>query len=340
MIIVMERNASKDKVNEVVDRLKDKGFTIHLSEGVERTIIGAVGDKSHFAPNNLDIEAFDGVEKVVPILSKFKLASREFKEEDTIIKIGDVEIGGEEIQIMAGPCAIEGREEAMEVARIAAAGGAKILRGGAFKPRTSPYSFQGLKEEGLKYMREAGDKYGLKIISEVVDTRDVELIAKYVDIIQIGARNMQNFALLQEVAKTDKPILLKRGISATIEEWVMASEYILDGGNPNVMFCERGIRTYETMTRNTLDLSAVPILKELSHLPVIVDPSHGTGKWKLVNPMAKAAIAAGADGLIIEVHPNPKEAVSDGPQSLKEEKYLALMEEIKPVAKAVGRFVE
>ncbi len=337
MIIVMERGAAKNKVENVIKRLEDQGFTIHLSEGVEKTIIGAVGDKSYLTKNNLDLEALPGVEKVVPILSKYKLASRDFHKEDTIIKVGDLEIGGPKIQIMAGPCAIEGRDEAMEIAETVAKGGAGILRGGAFKPRTSPYDFQGLKEDGLKFMQEAGQKFNLKIISEVVDTRDVELVAQYVDIIQIGARNMQNFALLTEVAKTNKPVLLKRGLSSTIEEWIMASEYILSGGNPNVMFCERGIRTFETMTRNTLDLSAVPILKSLTHLPVIVDPSHGTGKWKLVNSMSKAAIASGADGLIIEVHQNPECALSDGPQSLKPEKYFELMEDLKNIATAVNR---
>ncbi len=337
MIIVMEKGASKDKVQHVLNRLEAQGFKIHLSEGVEKTIIGAVGERSYLTKNNLDLEALPGVEKVVPILSKYKLASRDFHSENTVIKVGDLEIGGDKLHIMAGPCAIEGRDEALEVAEIAAKGGAKILRGGAFKPRTSPYDFQGLKEEGLKYMKEAGEQFGLKIISEVVDTRDVDLVAEYVDIIQIGARNMQNFALLMEVARTKKPVLLKRGLSSTIEEWIMASEYILNGGNPNVMFCERGIRTFETMTRNTLDLSAVPLLKSLTHLPVIVDPSHGTGKWKLVSPMSKAAVACGADGLIIEVHPNPECALSDGPQSLTSEKYYQLMSEIGSIAAAIGR---
>lgn len=337
MIIVMEKRVSKEKVDNVIKRLEDQGFTIHLSEGVEKTIIGAVGDKGYLAKNNLDFEALPGVEKVLPILSKYKLASRDFQSEDTIIKLDDLEIGGKKIQVMAGPCAIEGKDEAMEIAKTVASGGAGILRGGAFKPRTSPYDFQGLKEEGLRYMRQAGDQYNLKVVSEVVDTRDVELVSQYVDIIQIGARNMQNFALLMEVAKSKKPVLLKRGLSSTIEEWIMASEYILSGGNPNVIFCERGIRTFETMTRNTLDLSAVPLLKTLTHLPVFVDPSHGTGKWKLVKPMSKAAIAAGADGLLIEVHQNPECALSDGPQSLKPEKYLELMDELKNIATLLGR---
>lgn len=337
MIIVMEKGSSKDKIDKILNRLKSEGFKIHLSEGVEKTIIGAVGERPSSGGKSLDFEAFSGVERVIPILSKYKLAGRDFHREDTIIKVGDLEIGGNKIQIMAGPCAIEGKDEAMEIAEIVANGGAKILRGGAYKPRTSPYDFQGLKEEGLKYMKDAGEKFGLKIISEVVDTRDVDLVSEYVDIIQIGARNMQNFALLEEVAKTQKPILLKRGLSSTIEEWIMASEYILNGGNPNVIFCERGIRTFETMTRNTLDLSAVPLLKNLTHLPVIVDPSHGTGKWKLVSPMAKAAIASGADGLIIEVHPNPECALSDGSQSLTSERYYQLMLELKKIAVAVER---
>ncbi len=337
MIIVMEKRATKEQVQNVLNRLESEGFKIHLSEGVEKTIIGAVGDQSYLTKRNLDLEALGGVEKVVPILSKYKLASRDFHKEDTVVKIGDVTIGGDQIHVMAGPCAIEGREQAMEVAEIVAKGGAKILRGGAFKPRTSPYDFQGLKEDGLGYMKEAAEAFGLKIISEVVDTRDVHLVAEYVDIIQIGARNMQNFALLTEVAKTNKPVLLKRGLSSTIEEWIMASEYLLHGGNDQVMFCERGIRTFETATRNTLDLSAVPILKSLTHLPVIVDPSHGTGKWKLVSPMSKAAIAAGADGLIIEVHPEPEKALSDGPQSLMPDYYYQLMSELGSIASAMGR---
>lgn len=337
MIIVMEKKATKEQIQNVMQRLESEGFKIHLSEGVEKTIIGAVGDKSYLTKRNLDLEALGGVEKVVPILSKYKLASRDFHQEDTVINIGDITIGGDQIHIMAGPCAIEGRAQAMEVAEIVSKGGAKILRGGAFKPRTSPYDFQGLKEDGLSYMKEAAEKFGLAIISEVVDTRDVDLVAEYVDIIQIGARNMQNFALLTEVAKINKPVLLKRGLSSTIEEWIMASEYLLHGGNEQVMFCERGIRTFETATRNTLDLSAVPILKSLTHLPVIVDPSHGTGKWKLVSPMSKAAIAAGADGLIVEVHPDPERALSDGPQSLMPTYYYQLMSELGSIAAAMGR---
>lgn len=267
----------------------------------------------------------------------YKLVSREFQAEDTVIRLGDVTIGGREIQVMAGPCAVESREQALEIAKIVKKGGARIMRGGAYKPRTSPYSFQGLEEKGLEYMAEAGKAAGLLLVSEVMDTRSVGLVANYVDILQIGARNMQNFALLREVAKSDKPVLLKRGLSATIEEWLMAAEYILAGGNRQVILCERGIRTFETYTRNTLDLSAVPILKQLTHLPVIVDPSHGTGKRELVSPMAKAAIAAGADGLIIEVHPRPSEALSDGPQSLEPESFLQLMKELEKLALYMSR---
>lgn len=266
-----------------------------------------------------------------------KLAGREFQAEDTVISLGDVTIGGRELQVMAGPCAVESREQALEIAKIVKKGGARIMRGGAYKPRTSPYSFQGLEEKGLEYLAEAGKTAGLLLVSEVMDTRSVDLVANYVDILQIGARNMQNFALLREVAKSNKPVLLKRGLSATIEEWIMAAEYILAGGNRQVILCERGIRTFETFTRNTLDLSAVPVIKQLTHLPVIVDPSHGTGKWELVNPMAKAAIAAGADGLIIEVHPQPGEALSDGHQSLNEEKYLQLMKELEQIALCMSR---
>lgn len=277
------------------------------------------------------------MERVIPIVTPYKLASREFHPEDTVIKIRDFTIGGQELQVMAGPCAVESKEQLLEVAEAVKSAGAKILRGGAFKPRTSPYSFDGLKEQGLKIMAEAREQTGLAIVSEVMDTRDVPLVADYVDIVQIGARNMQNFNLLREVGKIRKPVLLKRGLSATIEEWIMAAEYILAGGNEQVIFCERGIRTFETFTRNTQDISAIPIIKELTHLPIIVDPSHGTGKWNLVEPMAKAAIAAGADGLMIEVHPEPLKALSDGPQSLKPEKFAELMVKMKRIAQAVDK---
>ncbi|MBS3968514.1 MAG: 3-deoxy-7-phosphoheptulonate synthase [Clostridia bacterium] len=335
MIVVMEKDASEDDILKVSKKLEESGFAIHLSRGVERTIIGAVGDKSRLA--DFSLETMKGVDRVIGILAPYKLASREFKAEDTIIEIGDVTIGGNEIQIMAGPCAVESREQALEIAHIVKSSGVKIMRGGAFKPRTSPYAFQGLGEEGLKILKEAGETYGLKIITEVMEPGNVELVAHYSDILQIGARNMQNFPLLREVAKTDMPVLIKRGLSATIEEWIMAGEYVLNGGNKKVMLCERGIRTFETYTRNTLDLSAVVAAKQLTHLPVIVDPSHGTGKWRLVSPMALAAVTAGADGLIIEVHPRPSEALCDGSQSLTEENYNKLLSKIKKVANAVER---
>ena len=335
MIVVMSHDASEKDVTTVVTKLEREGFSIHLSQGVVRTIIGAVGDKSRLSTGA--IEALAGVERVVPILQPYKLASREFKPDNTIITIDDLVIGGNEIHVMAGPCAVESREQILEVAHAVKKAGAKILRGGAFKPRTSPYAFQGLEEIGLKYLAEAREETGLKIITEVVDVNSLPLVAEYTDILQIGARNMQNFFLLKEVAKYDIPVLLKRGPSATIEEWILAAEYIMDGGNHKVILCERGIRTFETITRNTLDLSAVPVLKTLTHLPVFVDPSHGTGKWKLVGPMAKAGIAAGADGLMIEVHPNPGEALSDGPQSLRPENFELLMQEMGKVAEVVGR---
>jgi 3-deoxy-7-phosphoheptulonate synthase len=338
MIVVMEKGVSEEKLEKVLDYLQGKGFSLHLSRGIERTIIGILADKNQ--KQNLPLEALEGVEKVVPILSPYKLASREFKQEDTIITIGDIVIGGRELQIMAGPCAVESREQLLETAAIIKRGGAKILRGGAYKPRTSPYSFQGLEEKGLEYLAEAREATGLLIVTEVMDTKSVDLVSHYADILQIGARNMQNFPLLKEVGKTNKPVLLKRGLSATIEEWIMAAEYILAAGNNQVILCERGIRTFETYTRNTLDLSVVPVIKHLTHLPIIVDPSHSTGKWRLVNPMAKAAIAAGVDGLIIEVHPNPIEALSDGRQSLKPEKYYQLMDELEELANVMNRSLQ
>lgn len=335
MIVVMNYGAKDDQIDGVVQRLKSEGFNIHLSKGVEKTIIGAVGDKTRLTC--LAIEAMAGVEKVVPILQPYKLASKEFKPDKTVIQVNGVEIGGDQLVIMAGPCAVESRDQLIETAKIVKKAGAGILRGGAFKPRTSPYSFHGLEEEGLKILAEAREITGMPIVTEVMDTKSVDLVAEYADILQIGARNMQNFFLLREVANTNKPILLKRGPSATVEEWILAAEYIMAGGNNQVIFCERGIRTFETGTRNTLDLSSVPLLKSLTHLPVIVDPSHGTGKWSLVTPMAKAAIACGADGLMIEVHPCPSEALSDGPQSLTEENFQKLCHEVSIIAQAVGR---
>ena len=336
MIVVVKNGTDKQKLEHVVQYLEAQGLKLHISEGVERTIIGLVGATQE-QKANLNVESLDGVEKVMPVVTPYKLASREFHPDNTIVRVGELTIGGDELQVMAGPCAVESREQMLEVAEMVKASGARILRGGAFKPRTSPYSFAGLEEKGLQYMAEAREKTGLKIVSEVMDPRSVELVAEYCDIVQIGARNMQNFNLLREVGKINKPVLLKRGLSATIEEWIMAAEYVLSGGNEQVIFCERGIRTFETFTRNTLDISAVPIIKSLTHLPIIVDPSHGTGKWNLVQPMAKAAIAAGADGLMIEVHPDPLHAMSDGPQSLKPHKFNAVMNDLQQVAQIMGR---
>lgn len=337
MIVVMDNKASKQEVQQVIERLTDLGFQIHLSEGVERTIIGAIGDKAIL--NEIALEAMNGVEKVVPILQPYKLVSREFKTDDSVVRVGNLEFGGSRIHVMAGPCAVESREQVLETAEQVSKAGATVLRGGAFKPRTSPYAFQGLEEEGLKILAEARERTGLKIVTEVVDPRNVELVCRYADILQIGARNMQNFFLLKEVSSADKPVVLKRGPSATIEEWLMAAEYIMSGGNYNVILCERGIRTFETYLRNTLDLSAVPVAKHLSHLPVIVDPSHATGKWKLIKPMAMAAVAAGADGLMIEVHPNPAQALCDGPQSLTPANFNSLMNDIVKIAALFDRTI-
>ncbi len=337
MIVVMKAGASEVLINQVVKRLKDFGFEVHLSQGVERTVIGAIGEKT--AEKVQQLEATDGVEKIVPILQPFKLAGREFKQEKSQISVRGVVFGGEQIPVIAGPCAVESYDQLMETARAVKAGGATLLRGGAYKPRTSPYSFQGLAEEGLEIMKAAREETGLGLVTEVVNPRDVEMIERYVDMFQIGARNMQNFTLLTEVGRTGKPVLLKRGLSATINEWIMAAEYVLSAGNADVILCERGIRTFETETRNTLDLSAVAAVHELSHLPVVVDPSHGTGKWKYVAPMARAGVAAGADGLIVEVHPRPDEAMSDGPQSLKPDVFTAMMKEVDTVARALGRKV-
>ena len=337
MIIVMKTQVGEEKINLVIDKLKENGFQIHESRGVEKILIGAVGDKTHYL--DLALEAMDGVEKVIPILAPYKLASREFKNNDTIISVDGVEIGGRQIQVMAGPCAVESKERLLEIAYRVKENGARFLRGGAFKPRTSPYAFQGLEETGLKYLAEVKEETGLKIITEVMDTRKVEMVAYYSDILQIGARNMQNFPLLTEVAKFKKPVLIKRGLNATFEEWIMAAEYVMLSGNHEVIMCERGIRTFENYTRNTLDLSAVPVIKHLTHLPGFVDPSHSTGKWRYVQPMSRAAIAAGADGLIIEVHNNPSEAVCDGPQCITPDRFAATMSEVKMIAEVMGRTV-
>ncbi|OGW29012.1 MAG: 3-deoxy-7-phosphoheptulonate synthase [Nitrospirae bacterium GWC2_57_13] len=335
MIIVLKPDTTREQMDHIIEKLTGLGLKAHVSAGTERTVIGAIGDERIL--RTIPLEAFPGVEKVLPILKPFKLASRDFKQENSVIRIGGAEIGGRKLVVMAGPCAVESREQLLEIAGEVKGAGAAFIRGGAFKPRTSPYSFQGLEEEGLKYLAEARQKTGLPVVTEVMDPRDIELIVKYADVLQIGARNMQNFRLLKEVGTYRKPVLLKRGISATIKEWLMSAEYIMSEGNHDVILCERGIRTYETETRNTLDLSAVPVLKQLTHLPVIVDPSHAVGKWELVPPMARAAVAAGADGLLIEVHSNPEEALCDGEQSLKPKMFRQLMSEMRVIAQAVGR---
>jgi 3-deoxy-7-phosphoheptulonate synthase len=335
MIIIMNSNATKDQIDDVESKLTYLGFKTHPIFGEIKTVIGAIGDKRLL--NTQDISNMPGVENIVPIMKPYKLAGKELKKDPTIVKVGDVEIGGKEVVIMAGPCAIENEETYIGTAIKVKESGAKILRGGAFKPRTSPYAFQGLEEEGLKIMAKAREMTGLVLVTEVVDTRDVDLIASYTDIIQVGARNMQNFKLLHEVGLTKKPILLKRGLAATIEEWLMAAEYIIAAGNNSIILCERGIRTYETSTRNTIDMGAIPVVKELSHLPIVVDPSHATGTWKYVNALSKGAVATGADGLIIEVHSDPNNALCDGPQSLRPSKFDQLVNELKPVAHAVGR---
>ncbi|HHU87257.1 MAG: 3-deoxy-7-phosphoheptulonate synthase [Pelotomaculaceae bacterium] len=335
MIVVMSHCATEEEIKAVSAWLEREGFQIHLSRGVERTIIGAIGDRTRLAGSGL--EAMQSVERVVPILQPYKLASRTFQAEDTIIRAGGLEIGGDTIHVIAGPCAVESREQLLQSARIVRDAGATMLRGGAFKPRTSPYSFQGLEEEGLKLLAEAREETGLLIVTEVMDTRTLQLVAEYADILQIGARNMQNFLLLRELARLDKPVLLKRGPSATIEEWLMAAEYIMSGGNYNVILCERGIRSFESYTRNTLDLTAVPVVKDLSHLPVIVDPSHAIGRWRYVPAMARAALAAGADGVMVEMHPKPAEALCDGSQSLTPANFEAMMKDLRRFAGAMGR---
>lgn len=335
MIIVMNSKATEAQIDHVQKKLEQWGFGTHFSQGIERTIIGAIGPKR--AGIMESIEAMDGVEKVVPILQPFKLASREFQKETTQVNVKGVIFGGTKLVIIAGPCAVENEEQMLEAARMVKKAGASMLRGGAFKPRTSPYAFQGLEEEGLKILKSVSTEVGIPFVTEVVNPRDVDLVACYADMFQIGARNMQNFTLLKEVGRTKKPVILKRGLAATIEEWLMAAEYILSEGNYQLVLCERGIRTYETSTRNTLDLSAIPSIQRLSHLPILADPSHGTGKRHLVLPLSRAAVAAGADGLLIEVHPDPESALSDGPQSLNFKEFEALMSEINLVAAAVRR---
>jgi len=333
----MKTGCQESEVADVMQRLGRSGLKGHLSTGVERTVIGVVGVITAVPDLREKLELMPGVEEVIRISRPFKLSSREFQRENTVIRVGEVSIGGNGLVVMAGPCAAETREQVMSTARVAKEAGATILRGGAFKPSTSPYSFRGLGEGGLKILAEAREETGLPLITEVLTPQDVELVVKYADILQVGARNMQNFTLLDEVGRADKPVMLKRGMSATIEEWLLAVEYILSQGNRRVILCERGIRTFENYTRNTMDVSAIPIIKKLSHLPVIADPSHGTGKWYLVAPMALAAVAAGADGLMIEVHPSPDTALKDGAQSLTFEHFQDLMKQVAPVAAAVGR---
>jgi len=335
MIIVMGPGHTEEQLQAVIRRIEEMGYSCHLSRGVERTIVGAVGSKDK-TPLQV-LEQMEGVEAVIPILRPYKLASREFKREGTVVNVEGVAVGGPEIVVMAGPCSVESEKQVLEAARAVKAAGAKMLRGGAYKPRTSPYAFQGLEEDGLKILQAAKLETGLKIVTEIVSVGDMDTLLKYVDVLQVGARNCQNYALLRAVGQAKKPVLLKRGMSATIHEYLMAAEYCLSEGNYGIMLCERGIRTFETETRFTLDLNAVPVLKHLSHLPVLVDPSHGTGHWRLVGPMARAAIAAGADGLQIEVHPDPANALSDGSQSLKPIKFERLMDEVRRVAHAIGR---
>ena len=337
-IIVLKQGATEEELRHLLKKLESRGLQANVSKGTERTVVGVIGDTSKITEEEEDaIRVMPGVDDVVRILKPYKLASRDFRAEDTIINVKGNIIGGKKIQVIAGPCAVENKTILTSIAERVRDAGATFIRGGAFKPRSSPYSFQGLGEEGLKYLASARKKTGLPVVTELMDPRDIKVISKYADIIQIGARNMQNFRLLLEVGSSKKPVLLKRGLSATIKEWLMAAEYIMSRGNQQVILCERGIRTFETATRNTLDLSAVPVLKKLTHLPVFVDPSHGVGKWDLVAPMSKAAVAAGADGLVIEVHTKPEEALSDGEQSLKPDDFKRLMQELRPIAAAIGR---
>lgn len=335
MVIVMKLNSNQEQIAKLNSRLQANGFQTHMIRGIKRIVIGAVGDKESI--NISSLETMPGVEKVIRIMKPYKLVSREVKEENSVVRVGKVEIGGHKVAVMAGPCAVESKEQLIAAARAVHQAGATILRGGAYKPRTSPYSFQGLEEQGLRILFEAAAEVGLATVTEVLDEESLEAASKYVDMLQIGARNMQNFRLLRLAGQAGKPILLKRGLSATVEEWLMAAEYIVSGGNEDVILCERGIRTFENSTRNTLDLSAVALAKNLTHLPVIVDPSHATGKRELVEPMSRAAVAAGADGLIVEVHPDPSNALCDGPQSLNPDEFDLLMKGLRPLAAAVGR---
>jgi len=335
MLVVMQQGATEQQIQSVIDRLVELSFDVHRSTGVIHTLLGGVGGKDDF---DLGIfEVMDGVKEAFRIISPYQLASRSFRPEGTVVKVGKVEIGGDRVVVMAGPCSVESRDQIERSAELVAAAGAKVIRGGAFKPRSSPYSFQGLGEEGLRMLRAAADANGLLVVSEVMDGTQIPLVAAYSDILQVGARNMQNYNLLRELGKQRKPVLLKRGIAATIEELLLSAEYILSGGNYDVILCERGIRTFETYTRNTMDISAIPVVKKLSHLPIVADPSHGTGRRDKVVPMARAAVAAGADGLIVEVHPDPDHALSDGAQSLRPEQFEELMRQLRMIAPAVER---
>lgn len=335
MIVVMRSGSNQREIDGILDRLKELGLSGHLSAGVERTVIGVVGQT--YPELREMLEMMPGVDDVIPISRPYKLSSREFKPSDTVVKVGEVEIGGDRLVIMAGPCAVESEQQVLDTAYAVKAAGANMLRGGAFKPSTSPYTFRGMGEEGLKILAEARRQTGLPLITEVMTPHDVELVARYADVLQIGTRNMQNFILLEEAGRSGKPVMLKRGMSATFQEWLLSAEYVLSQGNTQLILCERGIRTFETYTRNTMDVSAIPVVKKLSHLPVIADPSHGTGKWYLVTPLALASVAAGADGIMVEVHPSPDHALKDGAQSLTFENFGSLMAKLAPVARAVGR---
>ncbi|MCH8948563.1 MAG: 3-deoxy-7-phosphoheptulonate synthase [Acidobacteria bacterium] len=338
MVVVMQTGATEKQIQHAAERLKEMGFSIHRTDGATCTILAAVGEKLAFDAR--DVELLDGVREVHRISAPYKLANRQFRPEGTVVEVGkDVQIGGNEVIVMAGPCSVESREQILAIAEAVSGHGAKILRGGAFKPRTSPYSFQGLGEPALEWLRAAADRHGLLVVSEVMDHTKIALMAELVDILQVGARNMQNYDLLKALGKVRKPVLLKRGPSATIEEWLLSAEYIMHGGNYNVILCERGIRTFETYTRNTLDLAAIPVVKKLSHLPIVVDPSHGTGRRDKVAPMARAAVAAGADGIMVEVHTDPEHALSDGAQSLEPAQFTRLMEQLRMIAPAVERRV-
>jgi 3-deoxy-7-phosphoheptulonate synthase len=337
MLVVMQQGATEQQIQAVIDRMVETGFDVHRSTGVVHTVLGGVGGKDDF-----DLEVFevmDGVKEAHRILSPYKLAARSFRPGGTVIRIGDLEVGGNRVVVMAGPCSVESGDQISRAAEQVAAAGARVIRGGAFKPRSSPYAFQGLGEEGLRMLREAADRNGLLVVSEVMDHTQIPLVGAYADILQVGARNMQNFNLLRELGRQRRPVLLKRGIAATIEELLLSAEYILAGGNYDVILCERGIRTFETYTRNTMDISAIPVVKKLSHLPMIADPSHGTGRRDKVPPMARAAVAAGADGLLVEVHHDPDHALSDGAQSLRPEQFHELMRQLRIIAPAVGRTI-